>query len=162
MWPLNMPSEGHDALTQVTLSLRLKKIDSKTGRIIGMTTCLRAFCWHASAAIAFMAAILGPAHAQSDTGYLSPVEVMPKCPSLSTCIAALKAMSADTPSDSGNIGYDVLQQGDHANHFTVVEEWTDMKAVDAHAMAPHTRAFREQLIPIKGALFDERFYTALN
>lgn len=37
-----------------------------------------------------------------------------------------------------------------------------MKAVNAHAMAMHTRAFREKLMPIKGALYDERFYSALN
>jgi hypothetical protein len=29
-------------------------------------------------------------------------------------------------------------------------------------MAAHTRAFRQILIPIKGALYDERFYMALN
>lgn len=88
------------------------------------------------------------------------IDVIP--PGKEACMAALKAMSADTASDPGNIGYDVLQQVDHANHFTVVEEWADMKAADAHAMAAHTRAFREKLIPIKGALYDERFYTALN
>lgn len=88
------------------------------------------------------------------------IDVIP--PGKEACMAALKAMSADTVGDPGNIGYEVLQQGDHANHFTVVEEWSDMKSVDAHAMAAHTRAFREKLIPIKGALYDERFYTALN
>jgi len=77
-------------------------------------------------------------------------------------MTALKAMSSDTANDPGNFGYDVLQQDDHSNHFTVVEEWADMKAADAHAMAVHTRAFREKLIPIKGALYDERFYTMLN
>lgn len=88
------------------------------------------------------------------------IDVIP--PGKEACMAALKAMSAATASDPGNIGYDVLQQGDHANHFTVVEEWTDVKAVNAHAMAMHTRAFREKLMPIKGALYDERFYSALN
>jgi hypothetical protein len=29
-------------------------------------------------------------------------------------------------------------------------------------MAAHTRAFRERLSPIAGALYDERFYSALN
>jgi hypothetical protein len=37
-----------------------------------------------------------------------------------------------------------------------------VKAADSHAMAAHTRVFREKLIPIKGALYDERFYSALN
>jgi hypothetical protein len=29
-------------------------------------------------------------------------------------------------------------------------------------MAPHTRAFRERLTPVTGALYDERFYKALS
>jgi quinol monooxygenase YgiN len=88
------------------------------------------------------------------------IDVIP--PGLEACLAALKTMSADTPNDPGNVGYEVLQQANRANHFTVVEEWTDRKAADAHAMAEHTRAFREKLIPIRGALYDERFYTPLN
>jgi quinol monooxygenase YgiN len=88
------------------------------------------------------------------------IDVIP--PGLEACLAALKTMSVDTPNDSDNVGYEVLQQANHANHFTVLEEWTDRKAADAHAMAAHTRAFREKLIPIRGALYDERFYTLLN
>jgi quinol monooxygenase YgiN len=88
------------------------------------------------------------------------IDVIPS--GLEACLAALRVMSADTPNDPGNVGYEVLQQGNRANHFTVVEEWTDRKAADAHAMAAHTRAFREKLIPIRGALYDERFYTPLN
>jgi quinol monooxygenase YgiN len=88
------------------------------------------------------------------------IDVVP--PGKDACMAALKAMSTDTANDAGNISYDVLQQDDHSNHFTVVEEWASMKAADAHAMAAHTRAFRAKLIPVKGALYDERFYTALN
>jgi quinol monooxygenase YgiN len=78
------------------------------------------------------------------------------------CMAALKAMSVDTAADAGNISYEVLQQANRGNHFTVIEAWTDRKALDAHAMAAHTRAFRDKLGPIAGALYDERIYKALN
>jgi quinol monooxygenase YgiN len=88
------------------------------------------------------------------------VDVIP--PGTDACLAALKAMSVDSPKDSGNISYQVLQQANRANHFAVLEEWTDRSAADAHAIAAHTRAFREKLTPIAGALYDERFYTALN
>jgi quinol monooxygenase YgiN len=88
------------------------------------------------------------------------IDVIP--PGKDACMAALKTMSTDTAADPGNISYDVLEQDDHSNHFTVIEEWSDMKAADMHAMAAHTRAFRTKLIPIKGALYDERFYMALN
>ena len=77
-------------------------------------------------------------------------------------LALLKAMSVDTAKDSGNIRYEVLQQINRLNHFTVVEEWTSRQALDAHAAALHTRAFRENLLPMEGALYDERFYERLN
>ena len=78
------------------------------------------------------------------------------------CMAALKAMSADTAGDAGNISYEVLQQANRGNHFTVIEAWTNRKALDAHAMAAHTRAFREKISPVAGALYDDRIYKALN
>ncbi len=78
------------------------------------------------------------------------------------CMAALKAMSVDTAADAGNISYEVLQQANRGNHFTVIEAWTNRKALDAHAMAAHTRAFREKISPVAGALYDERIYKALN
>ncbi len=106
---------------------------------------------------------LGRAKGENRAGAIyvvTHIDVIP--PGKEACMAALKDMSTDTANDPGNIAYDVLQQDDHTNHFTVVEEWSDMKAADAHAVAAHTRAFRAKLIPIKGALYDERFYMALN
>jgi quinol monooxygenase YgiN len=88
------------------------------------------------------------------------VDVIP--PGKDACMAALKAMSEDTAKDPGNISYEVLQQANRGNHFIVVEEWASMKDADAHAVVAHTRAFREKLTPIAGALYDERFYKALS
>jgi quinol monooxygenase YgiN len=88
------------------------------------------------------------------------VDVVP--PAKDQCMAMLKDMSADTAKDAGNIGYLVLQQANRPNHFTVFEKWRGMKAAEDHAMADHTRAFREKLVPIAGALYDERFYKALD
>jgi quinol monooxygenase YgiN len=91
---------------------------------------------------------------------LTHVDVIPA--GKDDCMAALKTMSVDTASDAGNISYEVLQQANRGNHFTVIEAWTNRKALDAHAMAAHTRAFREKLSPIAGALYDERIYKAVN
>jgi quinol monooxygenase YgiN len=87
------------------------------------------------------------------------VDVVPT--SKDACMALLKDMHADTPKDAGNVRYDVLQQASRPNHFTVVETWADRKALDGHATAEHTRAFRDKLSPMAGALYDERFYEAL-
>src|SRR3984957_2174213 len=103
----------------------------------------------------------GKNESQSGAIYvLTHVDVIPA--GKDDCMAALKAMSVDTASDAGNISYEVLQQANRGNHFTVVEAWTDRKALDAHAMAAHTRAFRERISPNAGALYDERIYKALN
>jgi quinol monooxygenase YgiN len=88
------------------------------------------------------------------------VDVIP--PRKDDCVALLKAMSTDTPKDAGNLRYEVLQQPSRTNHFTVTEAWKDKKSLDAHASADHTRHFREQLSPMAGALYDERFYSMMN
>jgi quinol monooxygenase YgiN len=80
----------------------------------------------------------------------------------SDCRELLKVMQVDTARDYGNVTYEALQQADPANHFTIVEEWKNKKAFDAHAMAAHTRLFRERLSAMLGAPYDERLYTALN
>jgi quinol monooxygenase YgiN len=90
---------------------------------------------------------------------LTHVDVMPA--HKDDCLALLEAMSIDISEDYGEIDYQVLQQENRGNHFTVVEEWTSRKALDGHITAAHTRAFREHLSPMLGALYDERFYNAL-
>jgi autoinducer 2-degrading protein len=106
---------------------------------------------------------VGPAKSEGRAGtvyVVTHVDVIPL--GKDECLGLLKAMSIDTPKDTGNISYEVLQQANRANHFTVIEAWRDKKALDSHAMAAHTRSFRESLSPIAGALYDERFYKALD
>jgi quinol monooxygenase YgiN len=102
----------------------------------------------------------GKNESQSGAIYvLTHVDVIPS--GKDDCMAALKAMSVDTANDAGNISYEVLQQTNRGNHFTVVESWTNKKMLDGHAMAAHTREFREKLTPVAGALYDERYYKQL-
>lgn len=105
----------------------------------------------------------GQARDESLTGsvyVVTHVDVVPA--GKDACMAALHAMSMDTPKDPGNITYEVLQQANRANHFTVIEAWADQNAVDAHAAAAHTREFRDKLAPIAGAVYDERIYKVLD
>ena len=78
------------------------------------------------------------------------------------CLALLDRISIDSSQDGGNIGYEVLPEADHPNHFTVIEEWTTSKSLDVHLMAAHTRAFRESLSPMEGAPYDARLYNELD
>jgi quinol monooxygenase YgiN len=73
----------------------------------------------------------------------------------------LRDMRTISAKEQGNVTYDVLQQENRLNHFTVVEEWTSMVALEAHIEAQHTRAFRQTLLPMQGALYDERRYERL-
>jgi quinol monooxygenase YgiN len=77
-------------------------------------------------------------------------------------IAALRELVAPSRQDAGNIRFDVLQQTSRQNHLTVVEIWRDAAALDGHAVAAHTKKFRDQLLPMSGSLFDERLYRVVN
>jgi quinol monooxygenase YgiN len=87
------------------------------------------------------------------------VDVPP--PRKDECVTMLKTLADDSRKDQGNVAFDVVQQTSRPNHFTVMEAWKDRKAYDAHVAAAHTRAFRDQLTPMSGALYDERLYRAV-
>jgi quinol monooxygenase YgiN len=74
----------------------------------------------------------------------------------------LQTMRADSAKEQGNLEYDILRQQNRLNHFTVVEEWTSMMALEAHTEAQHTLAFRQNLLPMQGALYDDRRYERLH
>jgi quinol monooxygenase YgiN len=76
-------------------------------------------------------------------------------------IELLKQLAEASRKESGNLRFDVLQQEGRANHLPLVEAWRDAGAQRAHAMAEHTRAFRAKLVPLQGALYDERLYSAI-
>jgi len=76
-------------------------------------------------------------------------------------VPLLQLLAEASRREAGNQRYEVQQQANRPNHFTVVELWADRKAYDAHVMAAHTRQFRDKLGPMSGALYDERLYQPL-
>lgn len=76
--------------------------------------------------------------------------------------AALERLGAASRQSDGNLRFEVVRQTNRPNHFTVVEIWRDAKAAEAHSMAAATRAFRDTLAPMTGALYDERMYRAVD
>jgi len=76
--------------------------------------------------------------------------------------AALKQFTGPSRADDGNLRYDVLQQDSRPNHFTTVEIWRNRSALEAHEVAEHTRKLRDVLLPMGGALYDQRLYHALD
>jgi quinol monooxygenase YgiN len=87
------------------------------------------------------------------------VDVPP--PSKDQTIAELKSLADASRKAAGNLMFEVVQQSNRPNHFTVVEAWQDRKAFDAHAVAEHTRRFRANLGPMLGAPHDDRVYQAV-
>jgi quinol monooxygenase YgiN len=105
---------------------------------------------------------IGPAPAarKRDTLCLvTHVDVPP--PRKSEAETLLKSLAEESRRDPGNVRYDVFQQIDRPNHFTVFAEWKDQAAFDSHEMKPHRRSFRETLWPMLGSPYDERLYKPL-
>jgi quinol monooxygenase YgiN len=77
-------------------------------------------------------------------------------------LAAIKPMAAASASEKGVERYEVLQQTTRPNHITLVEVWRSRAALEAHMQSEPMRKFREQLLPIGGALYDQRLYRLVN
>jgi len=88
------------------------------------------------------------------------VDVIP--PQRENGTAAVKQLAEDSRKHAGNIRFDVFVQTNRPNHFTVVECWKDRKAFDAHVAASETKAFRDKLVSMTGALYDERLYKSVD
>ena len=83
-------------------------------------------------------------------------------PGKDDALALLKQLAEASRKDGGNVRFEVLQQSSRQNHCTIVEVWQDQQAFEAHAMAAHTRQFRDKFQPLSGSLYDERLYTVLD
>ena len=88
------------------------------------------------------------------------VDVIP--PRKDDAVGLLKALGDASRSENGGVRYEIVQQTNRPNHFTVFEIWRSREAFDAHTMATHVREFRDKLTPMSGALYDERLYEILN
>jgi len=88
------------------------------------------------------------------------VDVIP--PRKDDGVTALRRLGEESRRDHDNLRFEVVQQINRPNHFTVVEIWRDANAVAAHSMAASTREFRDTLATMTGALYDERMYRVLD
>jgi quinol monooxygenase YgiN len=91
---------------------------------------------------------------------VSHVDVPP--PRKDECIALLNPLADASRKGAGSNRFEVVQQTNRPNHFTVVEVWKDKKAYDRSRAADAQRAFRDKLGPMLGALYDERLYRVID
>jgi quinol monooxygenase YgiN len=73
----------------------------------------------------------------------------------------LLEIAAASRREPGNLRFDVLQHAMRGNHFTVIEQWRNQEALDAHVASVHARAYRDALQPLTGSPLDERVYTPI-
>ena len=74
----------------------------------------------------------------------------------------LKRLADASRKEDGNLRFDVVQFTVRPNHSTVIEQWRDQKALDAHAAAAHTRQYRDEIQPLTGSPLDERVFAAVD
>jgi quinol monooxygenase YgiN len=88
------------------------------------------------------------------------VDVIP--PQRENAVGALKTLGEANRAAGGNVRYEIVQQTNRPNHFTVVEIWRSRDAFETNSMSAHQREFRDKLAQMTGALYDERLYEILN
>jgi len=111
----------------------------------------------------FLPLAVAPAQASADIGrsvyVLTHADVFPA--GKDEVAAMVKQLADDSRKDPGTQRFDAVVWDGHANHFHLIEAWSDRAARQAHALADHTRQFRAKLVPFEGALYDERLYEAI-
>ena len=106
---------------------------------------------------------VGPMDVPQNSGAVyavTHVDVIP--PQRENAVAALKILGDASRGADGNLRYEVVQQTNRPNHFTVFEMWRSRQVFDANGMSAHQREFRDKLAGMTGALYDERLYEILN
>ncbi|HLH96470.1 MAG TPA: antibiotic biosynthesis monooxygenase [Xanthobacteraceae bacterium] len=76
-------------------------------------------------------------------------------------IALMKTLAADSRREPGSLRFEVWDQNNRLNHFTMTETWKDQAALDAHNAAAPAKTFREKVGHMMGALYDDRRYRNL-
>jgi quinol monooxygenase YgiN len=76
-------------------------------------------------------------------------------------IEMMKKLATAGRKEPGSVRFEIWQQNNRLNHFTMVEVWKDAAALDAHNAAPTARTFRDEVGRMMGALYDDRRYRSL-
>lgn len=94
------------------------------------------------------------------TYVVTHVDVIP--PRAGDAVALLGQIADASRKEAANSRFEVLQQTNRNNHFSIVEIWPNRKVFEARAATPGVIQFRNQLQPMIGALYDQRLYKILD
>jgi quinol monooxygenase YgiN len=71
---------------------------------------------------------------------------------------ALRKLAAAARQSSGNLGFEILRQTSHPNHFNLVSGWVGEAPFRAFAESAGAREFRRAVAPVIGSPYDERLF----
>lgn len=75
--------------------------------------------------------------------------------------AEVKDYAQASRTEKGEERFDALVSNAHPNHFHLIEAWVSRPLREAHAASNRTRMFRSKVVPLEGALYDERIYDVI-
>jgi quinol monooxygenase YgiN len=90
---------------------------------------------------------------------VSYIEVAPSA--RTSTLAEFKQYRETSRKDQGYVRMEFFEQAERPGHFVVIETWSDQKASDAHAAAPHTKQLLNKLQPVRLSDYDQRPYKTL-
>ncbi|HEY9777755.1 MAG TPA: antibiotic biosynthesis monooxygenase family protein [Planktothrix sp.] len=101
----------------------------------------------------------GPSVPDDAVIVVAHVDVTP--PYTEAATELLKKYRTQSLTESGAKNIEILQQINRKNHFTIIEEWLDQKALNEHLGLTQTKAFRESLQPMLGSPYDDRLHRSI-
>jgi quinol monooxygenase YgiN len=88
------------------------------------------------------------------------VDVAPS--SKNAMVSAFKRYRDASRAESGFQQAELFEQAGRPANFIIIETWADQSAYDAHAMAAHTKQYREAVDAIRLGGYDQRPYRTLS
>jgi quinol monooxygenase YgiN len=71
---------------------------------------------------------------------------------------ALHKLAAAARQSNGNLGFEILRQTSHPNHFNLISGWVGEAPFRAFAESAGAREFRRAIAPLIGSPYDERLF----
>lgn len=69
---------------------------------------------------------------------------------------ALHKLAATARQSDGNLGFEILQQINHSNHFNLISAWLGESLLRTFEASAGSREFRRTIAPLLGSPYDER------
>lgn len=71
---------------------------------------------------------------------------------------SLHKLAAAARRSDGNLGFEILQQTDHPNHYNLVSAWLGESPFRAFTASATAREFRQTIAPLLGSPYDDRLF----